>query len=143
MPQSPELYVLALVFNNKNELLLIHRKNTKWFSNCYGLVGGKVEENESVAKALKREVFEEIGINFSSEGTEFAHIMHFNGTNTACIAFFFIIRSWEGKMLNKETAKHSSLDWFSVNGLPDAIIPRHLKAIENIKKGSRYSEDNW
>ena len=41
-------------------MLFLHRKNGNK-SNQWGIVGGKVEQNESVWNGLKREILEEIG----------------------------------------------------------------------------------
>lgn len=51
--------VCAVIRNEENKVLSIHRKNDP---NKLALIGGKVEENESIESALSREVFEETGL---------------------------------------------------------------------------------
>ncbi len=137
-------YVLAIIVNNNNEVLLGHRINTEWFSNYYGLLGGKIEQDESATQALARELFEEIGITIAEQDAQFAHVMHFYGVDqTPCIALFFVIRSWQGEIQNKEPHKNAALEWFPLDKLPDNMIPRHAKALELISKSILYSEDNW
>jgi len=53
-----KIAVLAL-FNEKDELLCVSRKDNH---ETYGLIGGKVEENEIVIEALMREVMEETSL---------------------------------------------------------------------------------
>lgn len=57
--KRPYIGVDAIIFNEKNEVLLIHRTG-KNFYGYWGLVSGMVEENEDIKTALKREVLEEI-----------------------------------------------------------------------------------
>ncbi len=49
----------ALIFNQNNQLLLLNKKsrNPSW-----DLPGGRIQKNESLQEALKREVCEETGI---------------------------------------------------------------------------------
>lgn len=56
--------VEALVYNSKGEILLLKRskKNSLWV-NKWQLPGGKLEENESAIKAIKRELFEETSLS--------------------------------------------------------------------------------
>ncbi len=50
--------VLALIFKN-DKIIAVSRKNNP---NDFGLIGGKLEENESHAHGLYREVEEETGL---------------------------------------------------------------------------------
>ncbi|MFA6466485.1 MAG: NUDIX hydrolase [Patescibacteria group bacterium] len=50
----------ALFFNNKNQLLIVKPN----YKDNWLLVGGSVEKQESPYQGIKREVKEEIGINF-------------------------------------------------------------------------------
>jgi 8-oxo-dGTP diphosphatase len=143
MSQTLLPYVLAVIVNNNNEVLLAQRKNSEWFNNYYGLIGGKIEQQESATQALAREVAEEIGITFDSDRAEFAHVMHFMGETEPCIALFFLIRTWQGELTNREPEKNDHISWFSLDKLPENLIPRHKKALKLISKKILYSEDNW
>lgn len=52
--------VCALIFRENNKILGVSRKNDP---NDFGLVGGKIEPNESEIDALIREVKEETGLD--------------------------------------------------------------------------------
>jgi len=56
----PEPTVGALILNNKNEILLI--KSYKW-KDRFTIPGGHIEIGESIEKALKREIKEEVGLD--------------------------------------------------------------------------------
>ena len=55
----PKVVVGALILNNKKEILLV--KSFKWFGH-FQIPGGHVEEGETIEKAFKREIFEEVGL---------------------------------------------------------------------------------
>lgn len=63
--------VFALIFNNKNEVLLVNHKlsekKPEEFSDCWSMPGGAIEFGETTAGALKREIKEELGINIFEE----------------------------------------------------------------------------
>ena len=58
--RKPVIMVAAgvAVFNEKNQLLMHHRKEDK----LWGLVGGFMDIGETVEEAARREVYEEVGI---------------------------------------------------------------------------------
>jgi 8-oxo-dGTP pyrophosphatase MutT (NUDIX family) len=53
----------ALIDDGTGRLLLVRKVGTPWFMQA----GGKIEEGESPWLALKRELFEEIGLSLSDE----------------------------------------------------------------------------
>lgn len=54
--------VVGLVFNEKGEILVAERQQQKFQGGRWEFPGGKVERNEDPLAALKRELYEEIGI---------------------------------------------------------------------------------
>ena len=51
--------VAALIFDTDDRLFLVRRAaDLALFANCWDVVGGHVEPGESVAAALRREVYE-------------------------------------------------------------------------------------
>lgn len=135
-------YVLALIINSDQEILLGLRKKCDFFADYYGLPGGKIQDQETPRQALVRELFEELGIVCEPEtDLEFAHVMPFMGQTRPCVIFVFKIVHWQGKLYNKEPNKCKHLAWYSINALPAALIPRHQKALEHIFKKVTYSED--
>jgi len=137
------LYVLAMIEQN-SKLLLLLRQNSKFFSGYYGLVGGKIEEKESITNALIREMYEEVGITVSKENLNFSHCLSFVGDEgTHVVAFVFKIKEWQGCVINGEPNKAMALAWFESNKLPENVIPRHRHIIEMVQNGIFYSEKGW
>jgi len=60
--QQPLATVGALIFNSKNEALMI--RTHKW-SNLWGIPGGKIKWGETSEAALRREILEETGLTIS------------------------------------------------------------------------------
>ncbi len=61
-PRVPLATVGALIFNSKNEALMI--RTHKW-SNLWGIPGGKIKFGETADAALRREILEETGLKIS------------------------------------------------------------------------------
>ena len=55
-------------FNNK--ILILHRVENVYQGGKWGLVGGKIEANETTEQAIIREIKEETGFDASSENLE-------------------------------------------------------------------------
>jgi len=137
------LYALGMI-EKEGKLLLLLRQNSRFFSGYYGLVGGKIEEKESIADALIREMYEEVGITASKENLNFSHCLSFIGDEgTQVVAFVFKIKEWQGCVINGEPDKVVALTWFESNQLPKNVIPRHRHIIEMVQSGILYSEKGW
>lgn len=64
-----------IILNNKNELILCN------YNGCYLLIGGKVEDKETVKEAALREAQEEIGVILSENDLDdFIIIEHYQKT---------------------------------------------------------------
>jgi 8-oxo-dGTP diphosphatase len=136
-------YALGILQQN-NKLLFLLRKNTAFFSDHYGLIGGRVEDDESVTNALIREIYEEIGITITKDDTHFVHCLSFkNEQDKAILAVVFKINNWTGEITNKEPEKCAELAWFAPDKLPQNIIPRHKHILDMIQQGILYSESGW
>lgn len=137
------IYTLGILQHN-SQILLLLRKNAKFFSGYYGLMGGKIEEDESPRAALIREAYEEIGITITEKNLDFAHCLSFkNESNEKVLALVFKISAWQDEPVNKEPDKCASLTWFSYDNLPENVIPRHRLIIEEVRKSQMYSESGW
>lgn len=137
------IYALGILEKDKKILLLL-RQNTKFFSGYYGLMGGKIEENESPLQTLIRESYEEIGITTSIDHLKFVHCLSFkNEIDKDVLALIFKVTNWNGNISNKEPEKCTELNWFSIDALPENIIPRHKLIIEKMNAGITYNESGW
>jgi 8-oxo-dGTP diphosphatase len=137
------MYTLGILEKN-GKILFLLRKNTPFFSNYFGLIGGKVDQNESPAAALIRETYEEVGITITQENVRFAHCLSFkNEKGLELMALAFRIINWHGEIINREPDKQSEIGWFLSQELPENTIPRHRQIIEMVEQNVMYSEDGW
>lgn len=69
--------VAAIIIDNDKKILCMQRGPSKYdyISNKYEFPGGKIEENESIENALKREIKEELNIDITIEN-EFLIVEH-------------------------------------------------------------------
>lgn len=102
---------IIVAITKENKLLLAHNKTFK--DNMYSLIAGFVEAGEALESAVKREVFEEIGIKIKN-------ITYYNSSpwpfpNSLMVGFFAEYESGEIKVDGEEIV---DADWFSKDDFP-------------------------
>lgn len=125
--------VSIAIFRKDGKVLLVRRgKNEKTFPNFWVIPGGKVEKEETNQQALEREVLEEAGVVFrdaklaSWEETDQRTYLRFVGT--------FVSR--------KDTpisGDIQAVDWFSLDSLPETIVPQTRVFLSNLSNERRKS----
>jgi mutator protein MutT len=137
---------VGIILKNKNKILLVQRNNSDWMSDYWNFPGGLLEENETLTTAAVREIYEEVNANVNQTDFTLQHVLHVhkNEKNTKdIIGFYFMAETWQGTIINKEPDKHSNVQWFDINNLPDNITEHALLAIDSIKTNKKYSENGW
>ncbi len=87
--------------------------------------GGKLEPNEMPMEALRRELFEELGIVIGDAEEWFNEVATYSNGMTYDISYF-LVRSWNGEIINRE---FSNIAWISKELLPNLL---HLSGNERI-----------
>jgi len=129
--------VFALIFNNRNEVLLVDHKLTdkkpKGFSECWSMPGGTVEFGETCIEALRREIKEELGMKIYNE-----KLINYND-------FIFGNRHWTGinfqaktKDLpkNLEPEKIKEIRFFKLNNLPQNLSDFCRECLEIVQRAA-------
>lgn len=75
-------YVIGFLFNSKDSVLLIRKNRPEWQKGKLNGIGGHVEKGESYLQAMRREFFEEAGVDIP-DWQEFCQ-MHFPEAIVAC-----------------------------------------------------------
>lgn len=88
--------VVAVIMDDEEKVLLT-RRAVEPFYNQWVMPGGKIDLGESLIRALKREVFEEVGIDVHVEGL----IDAYESINSGGSARHFIILYYKSKPLSK------------------------------------------
>ena len=134
-----------LIIEKNNQILLLHRTNTRVCRGVWGTPTGGVEEGETLSKAIIREADEEIGI--SVKNVEHACTIFYEGVDFfdpsksyRDICVFFKPIEYTGTPFNKEPAIHGDMQWFSFDHFPETILPVIKHALLCYKNNVPYSE---
>lgn len=125
--------VRAMIFNQKNEILLV--KHT--YQNGWYIPGGGVKTGETVLDALLRELKEEIGLTVLSE-PEFFGIYYNNYLGVNDYPVIYIIRDF--KIESAKSNEIESIEWFPINQLPNNISPGTKRRIDEFITGKTRSK---
>lgn len=135
--------VYLMLFQD-NTILLARRFNTGWMDGKYSLIAGHLDGHETVTEAMIREAVEEGGIKLKPEDIHVAHTMHRKSSDDLeYIDFFLVADKWEGEPTITEPEKCDEIKWFSLNNLPDNLLPYVKKAIDCIQNNITFSEFDW
>jgi len=130
MPEKNIVHVAVAVLQNSNgQYLIAKRPQESHQGGLWEFPGGKVENNESVLDALKRELFEETGITII-QATPLIRIYH-DYSDKSVLLDVWHINNFSGEAFGKEEQK---IRWISTNDFsfydfPEANMPI-IKAVQ-------------
>lgn len=116
----------ALLVNNKGQFLLGKRKNS-YKAGFYGLPGGRIELNEPIMTAIKREVKEETGLEIKN--LEYVGVVRENLGDFDFIHFVYVAKNVTQQPKLSEPEKCEGWTWLSLKEIDDTILPGHRAAI--------------
>ena len=80
---------VAVIVQQEDQILLLKRQNTGWMDGSWGVPGGSLDPNETIAEAAARETYEEVGILINPEDLELVHVMHVRrGGKKRCLRIY-------------------------------------------------------
>lgn len=131
-----------LILRKNNKVLLMLRQNTGYCDGLYAVPAGHIEAGELPIDALKRESLEEIGLELEREHIKHVHTMYRTKHNETGdrVDYFFEVRAWKGEPQNIESHKCDHLRWFSLDALPENVMPHVRRVLTDILNGVQYSE---
>lgn len=126
----------GFIVNDKNELLLLKRKKPPE-AGYWNIPGGRVEFGETLEKAVAREVKEETDLD-----VEVLSVLGFvnhiiKEENAHWVAIHFLCRIIDGQVKITEPEKHESIEWFSLDSLPEKQTITLKQAIKEYKAVKR------
>jgi len=124
----------AVIKNRKKEILLLKRKETKTFQNCFQLPEGKLEENETPSDALRREIKEELGLKIKSTELKTVSQTEIEAKGIKYLAFRLIYQVILNSISKiKLSEEHSEYGWFSEKDFNNLkLLPGTKEAIEKV-----------
>ncbi len=123
----------ALIYNDKNEVLLL-RRNETGRRKTWAMPGGKTEGKETFREALEREVDEELGVKIESAEPFAAKPDILEGRLFETVCFKVKIK---GSPAIMEKNKIDKLEWFSLDNLPEVDYPPSRDALEVYKQNKK------
>ena len=99
-------------------VLLVHRHpSRRWYPDCWDLVGGHVEPDESPHQAVIRECLEELGVRVHEP-----LLIPMTVSDTTLNVHAFLVRRWDGEPVNAAPEEHDDLRWFRPRDLPSLTM---------------------
>ena len=132
----PAAYV---VVRRGDEVLLLLRANTGYMDGYWAVPAGHVEQGESAIAAAVRELKEEVGIDVEPAELVPVTAMHRTGGNgdpiDERVDFFFMASKWSGEPRLMEPEKAAGLEWFSLDKLPEPLVPHEARVLAAVAEG--------
>lgn len=118
---------------------MLLRANTGYMDGYWAVPAGHVEKDESVLAAALREVREEVGVEIDPDDLVPVTAMHRTGGNGQAIDervdFFFTTSRWSGEPRLMEPGKAAGLAWYSLDNLPDPVVPHEARVLRGLQSG--------
>lgn len=145
MARHTNIVAAYLVLRKSEKILLLKRKKTGYHDGDYSLIAGHVDPGESFTACIIREAFEEAGVRVDQKDLRCVHVMHRKSKHDSSerVDVFFAANKWQGNIENMEPEKCEDLSWFSIEQLPENMVPCVKYAIKQTMLGNHYSEYGW
>ena len=135
----------CIILKRDGKIAFVLRSNTTWMDGYYGLPSGKVEKNESALQAAIREAKEEAGVTIRPQDLRNVLVCHRKADDAtdSWMDMIFETEVWEGEVINAEPDHHAKIAWFSLDNLPENVIPITAFVLDQVKAGKTYCEYGW
>jgi 8-oxo-dGTP diphosphatase len=122
--------VAAVITDDEANYLLLQRTKAP-DAGHWSIPGGTVEFSETVERALKRELEEELGIEVDIvQLLRVTNYIHQENTVHWVIPTF-LVKITAGTPVNKEPATHAQMKWFAKDDLPENITKTAALGIQS------------
>lgn len=112
-------YTLGFIFTKDlKKVLLMRKTKPAWQAGRLNGVGGKIEPGEDAVTCIAREVEEETNLRIPKEA--FRLVGCFHGQEWSMDVFS---HAYQGDGQDAISREAEPVDWFSVEPLPDTVIP--------------------
>ncbi len=100
---------------------------------CWGIPGGKVELFETVERAARREIAEELGVELGALRLLAVTDQIDESRGTHWISPVLLATAFEGEPRNLEPAKHAAIGWFALDDLPHPLTASTRAAVHALQ----------
>lgn len=126
-PERVKAGVSAVVFNHDGDVLLMKRVD----NGLWGLPSGHVEPGETVEEAVKREVFEETGLEVNVErligvySDPTSQVFQYPSGDIVQFVTLSFLCNVQGGVLRSDKKESEAVKFFKVTELPRDMLPMH------------------
>ncbi|TSA83101.1 NUDIX domain-containing protein [Deinococcus detaillensis] len=144
MPATPFHLVAWAILQRGGKILLARRSGVSYGNGLWGLPGGHVEDDETVAEAAAREAWEEIGVTLDpasliSLGLT-RYVDHTGSEPLRGLDAFYLAAEWQGEPYPAREC--SEVAWFSPGDLPPDALPWLAKVMAtHLAQRTAWQED--
>lgn len=132
--------VYMIIKNEKGEALFQRRWGSKLWPNFLGLPAGHLDKEENAIDALTREAKEELDIDITPNDIEDTFVVNrINKNLKPYYDVYFVIKNYGGLIKINEPNKCQELKWVNLEELPEDVIGFERVALDNYKKGIKFS----
>ncbi|WP_246562594.1 NUDIX domain-containing protein [Rickettsiella endosymbiont of Dermanyssus gallinae] len=129
--------VRAVIFNTQEEVLLVkHTYRPGWHT-----PGGAVESGESPIDAICREIYEETGLEVTTEPQIFAVYRH-RWRDLDDYPILYVVKDQESTPVTNDKIEISDVKWFPLCALPEDITNKTRERIDEVL-GNRKTAKVW
>jgi 8-oxo-dGTP pyrophosphatase MutT (NUDIX family) len=133
----PAVYVLL---RREGQVLLQLRRGTGFMDGHWAAAAaGHVEPGESVVAAAVREAREELAVGLLPQDLRPVTTMHRGEPGGPALEqrvdFFYEAHRWDDVPALQEAAKAADLGWFSLDALPEPVVPHEAVVLRALRAG--------
>lgn len=121
--------IVSGVIIQNDQILLCLRKHTKDFSGYWAFPVGHVEDSENEQDTLRRELYEELGIQVID--SEKITTLYDNALGIEHAVYN--VAEWRGELINKEPDLCEQIKWFRLEQMPSPLTPSTMTILESLK----------
>lgn len=110
----------ALIYAKSTNRYLFLLRNKHKYSGTWGIVGGKIDNNETVIQGLVREIQEEVGVDYSKK--KFIPLETFTSENGKFVYYTFVV-SIDEEFVPALNDEHRGYCWVELKDHPKPLHP--------------------
>jgi len=129
-----------LIVRRGDHALFLFRSGTGYKDGEWNVPAGKVEGRETFTAAAIRELAEETGIVVDAADMRPVHVVERNEAGgDPWVGVYFDVTT-DAVPVNREPEKHSAMEWFAVNELPEPTVGYTAHVLSAINRGDVFTE---
>ena len=128
-------YACAILLRDDTILLGKRAAHRKAYPGCWDVIGGRVEEGETLEEALHRELGEEIGIVPVSYEPLCSVVDNGPQERGQAIYHMHLVRAWTGGEPTMMDSEHTVLTWFTIQdacALPGLALAEYVELFQRV-----------